>query len=90
MPYPLTPQTQIGINWYPSGQNVPDEQAIHLIPYTLGLRAPYLNAASDSWQGGYNQGYASGTYDASIRAGAAGIVVGAAAAWFLSWAFKRK
>lgn len=83
-------QPQIGLSWYPEGQGVSDEQAVHLVPYTFGLRPPYANApAPASFEGGYNQGYASGSYDASLRVGGGGLLIGAAIGALTTWLIMR-
>jgi hypothetical protein len=67
-----------GLNQYPDG-------VIWFVPYALGVRAPYDKPAQGSAEDTYNQAYGHGAYDASVRVGLGGLLLGLGIGVLGSW-----
>jgi hypothetical protein len=73
---------RIGFNQYPDG-------IVWFVPYALGVRAPYDKPAEGSPEDQYNQAYGHGAYDASVRVGLGGLIVGLSFGILGTWLLTR-
>jgi hypothetical protein len=78
-----TTATASGNAAYPDG-------IVYWIPYAFGVRAPYDHPADGTPEDLYNQAYGHGAYDASIRVGAGGLILGLAGGALVTWLLTRR